>query len=97
MKPLKVGKDKIENLNPRKKQVVGKSMRPLLYSDCEMDSSGFCDPAKFMPANFDLCDLLKSTNKVVPGWWNGICWDGHRVANSDTITKWRKIDGDQCE
>ena len=77
----------------RKNRKESKIREYLLYCDCPKDNKGFVDPSLYLPADYDLCDLMLFSGKEIKGWWTGTSWYGLRLKNKDIIKKWRRIEG----
>lgn len=60
------------------------------YSDVKFNNEGWADAIKFLPKEFDLCDLKTETGKIFRGWYSGQSWDGINVKPKCNIKFWKR-------
>lgn len=52
-------------------------------------------PEETKPTKYVLVDMRIIYDKsgresVVPGWWNGMYWEGARITRSDKVLEWKR-------
>lgn len=72
---------------PTKIKIV--DMVKLKYADLPGGFPSWQDPTKHRPRAFDLVEL-KTTKKIVSGWWTGNAWMGLRLNKGEKVISWKK-------
>lgn len=60
------------------------------YANVEQDIEGWVDAKRFVPADFDLCQLKIKGKKSKMGWVVGFKFDGLHVSQDDEVLYWKK-------
>lgn len=81
MDPIKVGR-----IKPGQEQE--KLPKRWLYRDVQF-TKRWADSSRFLPKDYDLCDLKLSNGKIISGWHNKTEWDGLRLKINDTVQRWK--------
>lgn len=80
-----------------KKEPFWKQMQPpyqigkdgFIQKDLKKDYDDWVDAQMYLPISYDLVHM-KMERKTVPGWWNGIHWEGLRMLSEDKVLFWKK-------
>ena len=71
--------------------LVDDKCKLLDYSRVEYDKRGFADASRFLPIEFELCNLKTTIGTIVPGWWDGVSFYSHKIKNRDLkVVAWEK-------
>lgn len=62
------------------------------YKHCCFDHEMFADATKYLPRDFDMCDVKvqQEANKIFSAWHTGNGWDGRKLLPEHVVTKWRR-------
>ena len=60
------------------------------YNRVVSDDDGWADASKFLPADYDLCEIMTDEGKK-NGWCHGRSWDGYKIEQGDKIISWRRV------
>lgn len=60
----------------------------LTYRHVDFDKDKWADVNKYLPIEYDMC-YCKGENAILPGWYNGIGWDGHRIKPDFKVLFWK--------
>ena len=66
------------------------------YSKVEFDKDGWADASKFIPRDFDLCELKLKDRKARPGWALGPNWDGLNMKPEFEVLYWKIFKEKDC-
>lgn len=58
------------------------------HRDLKKDYDGWVDAKKYLPFSYDLVHM-RTEKKTIPGWWNGIHWEGLRLRDGDKVLFWK--------
>lgn len=85
MTPLKVGA-----IMPGQHGI--KTPKRWRYKNVVYDSERFADATKYLPKDYDICDLKvqQEAGKIFSGWHTGTGWDGRKLLKDYTVTHWRR-------
>lgn len=60
------------------------------YKDIRFDVDGWANSKKFLPEDFDLVLLRLKRERTIPGWINGMKWEGIRLKKDDLVMFWKR-------
>jgi hypothetical protein len=69
-----------------------KKWKKCQYNMFEYDEDGWADASRFLPLDFDLCNVkVKDKPKTYSGWHTANYWDGLNIKKDDVILYWKKV------
>lgn len=61
------------------------------YQKVPVDADGWADATKYLPIDYDLCQLMvEGYRRPVRGWAVGIRWEGFRIKDGDKVICWKR-------
>lgn len=66
------------------------SHKSKIYSKVEYDNNGFADADKYLPADYDLCEIKVEGKKKPLKGWHCSSWDGLNLEKNMKVISWRR-------